>query len=261
MKSIKYIFISTFMVLLMSSCAIIRQGEVGVKRKLGKLNTKTIEPGARVFNPLTTKIIKLPIRTVNIEIQSNLPSKEGLNVQSVISILYHIEPNKASSIIENIGTNYEDVVIRSVFRSASADVCSRFFAKDMHTSKRAEIENEIRNRMDELLVDRGFEIEAVLLKTIQLPTGLYTAVENKLEAEQEAQRMEFVLQRERMEAQRRKVEAEGIRDAQKILQEGINPEIIQWQSIEAFKQLTNSPSSKIIITDGKAPFLIQPSDN
>ena len=84
------------------------------------------------------------------------------------------------------------------------------------------------------------------------------AVENKLEAEQEAQRMEFVLQRERMEAQRRKVEAEGIRDAQKILQEGINPQIIQWQSIEAFKELANSPGTRVIITDGNAPFLIQP---
>ena len=220
-----------------------------------------MEPGAKSFNPFTTTIIKLPVRTVNVEIQSNLPSKEGLNVQSVISILYHIKKENASEIIENIGKDYEEVVIKSVFRSASADVCSRFFAKDMHTSKRAEIEQEIRNRMSSLLSERGFEIEAVLLKTIQLPPGLYMAVENKLEAEQEAQRMEFVLQRERMEAQRRLVEAEGIRDAQVILQEGISPQIIQWQSIEAFKELANSPGSRVIITDGKAPFLIQPDGN
>ena len=248
-------------VLFMASCAVVRQGEVGVKRKMGVLDPNIIEPGASMFNPLTTTIIKLPIRTVNVEIQSKLPSKEGLNVQSVISILYHIKPENAADIIENIGTNYERVVIRSVFRSASADVCSRFFAKDMHTSKRAEIEEEIRNRMQSLLSSRGFEIEAVLLKTIQLPNGLALAVEDKLEAEQEAQRMEFVLQRERMEAQRRKVEAEGIRDAQKILQEGINPQIIQWQSIEAFKELAKSPGSRVIITDGEAPFLIDPNGN
>ena len=261
MKSLKYFLFSICVAFIMSSCAIIRQGEVGVKRTLGKLSPRTIEPGAKAFNPLTTTIIKLPVRTVNIEIESNLPSKEGLNVRSVISILYHIEPSKASSIIENIGTNYEEVLITSVFRSASADVCSRFYAKDMHTSKRAEIEEEIKDRMDKLLEERGFDIEAVLLKTIQLPIGLAQAVENKLEAEQEAQRMEFVLQRERMEAQRRKVEAEGIRDAQKILQEGINPEIIQWQSIEAFKQLSSSPGTRVIITDGQAPFLIQPEGN
>ena len=261
MKTLKYCLKSTILIVLITSCAVVRQGEVGVKRKLGKLDPKTIEAGATMYNPFTTTILRLPIRTVNVEIQSNLPSKEGLNVRSIISILYHIKKENAADIIENIGTNYENVVISSVFRSASADVCSRFFAKDMHTSKRAVIEDEIRDRMQEILSDRGFEIEAVLLKTIQLPAGLAMAVESKLEAEQEAQRMEFVLQRERMEAQRRKVEAEGIRDAQKILQEGINPQIIQWQSIEAFKQLANSPGSRVIITDGNAPFLIDPSGN
>lgn len=261
MKILKYCLNSTILVLFITSCAVVRQGEVGVLRKLGKLNPETIEAGAKAYNPLTTTILRLPIRTVNVEIQSNLPSKEGLNVRSVISILYHIKKESAADIIENIGTNYENVVIKSVFRSASADVCSRFFAKDMHTSKRAIIEIEIRTRMQELLSDRGFEIEAVLLKTIQLPNGLAMAVENKLEAEQEAQRMEFVLQRERMEAQRRKVEAEGVRDAQMILQEGISPQIIQWQSIEAFKQLAESPGSKVIITDGKTPFLINQDGN
>ena len=259
MKSLN-IITGILFVLFISSCAVVRQGEVGVKRKFGKLNPKTMEPGARLFNPFTSTVLKLPIRTVNVEIQSNLPSKEGLNVQSIISILYHIRKDEAPNIIENIGTNYEEVVIKSVFRSASADVCSRFFAKDMHTIKRAEIEEEIKTRMQSLLSERGFEIEAVLLKTIQLPPGLYMAVEDKLEAEQEAQRMEFVLQRERLEAQRRKVEAEGIRDAQKILQEGISPQIIQWQSIEAFKELANSPGSRVIITDGKTPFLINPSE-
>ena len=261
MKKLIYSLKGIIFILLVSSCAVIRQGEVGVKRTMGKLDPKVIEAGSRTYNPFTTTIIKLPVRTVNVEIQSKLPSKEGLNVQSVISILYHIKQENAADIIENIGTNYENVVIRSVFRSASADVCSRFFAKDMHTSKRAEIEDEIRDRMQSLLSDRGFEIEAVLLKTIQLPNGLALAVEDKLEAEQEAQRMEFVLQRERLEAQRRKVEAEGIRDAQKILQEGINPQIIQWQSIEAFKELAKSPGSRVIITDGEAPFLIDPSGN
>jgi regulator of protease activity HflC (stomatin/prohibitin superfamily) len=130
----------------------------------------------------------------------------------------------------------------------------------MHTSKRAQIEEEIKGRMTELLGSRGFVIESVLLKTIKLPAGLAQAVENKLEAEQEAQRMEFVLQREQLEAQRRKIEAEGIRDAQKILQEGISPQIIQWQSIEAFKELATAPGSRVIITDGKAPFLINAGD-
>ena len=260
MKYIKPIFTIAVILLLTSSCTIIKQGEVGVKRSLGKLKQHVIEPGPAVFNPFVSRVIKLPVRTINIEISSNLPSKEGVNVGSVISILYHIQKDYAPSIIENIGKDYEDVVIKSVFRSASADVCSRFFAKDMHTAKRAQIESEIQARMTELLEGRGFAIEAVLLKNIQLPPGLYRAVEEKLEAEQDAQRMEFLLQKERLEAQRRKVEAEGIRDAQVILQQGISDEIIKWQSIEAFKTLSTSPNTKIIITDGKTPFLI-PSEN
>jgi len=254
MKNITFILIFVFAT---SGCAIIRQGEVGVKRKFGRIIDVPRYPGTVAYNPFTSSVLKLPIRTVNLEIRSNLPSKEGLTIGSEISILYSIRPDKVPAILGTIGKDYEDVMIKSVFRSASADVCSRFFAKDMHTAQRANIEREIQIRMDELLKDRGFNIEAVLLKTIQLPAGLARAVEEKLESEQAAQRMEFVLQRERMEAERRKVEAAGIRDAQLILAEGLNPIIIQWQSIEAFKQLSASPNTKIIISDGNAPFLIQ----
>ncbi|MFZ9046044.1 MAG: prohibitin family protein [Cyclobacteriaceae bacterium] len=256
MINIRNIFILLVALSLFSSCAIVMQGEVGVKRTLGKLQPTTIEPGPVMYNPLFTTVLKLPVRTVNLEIGSRLPSKEGLPVESEISILYHIKPEAAANVLENIGTNYERVVIQSVFRSAAADVCSQFFAKDMHTGKRAEIEEKIQERMSSLLSQRGFEVEAVLMKNIKLPTGLARAVEEKLEAEQEAQQMEFLLQRERLEAERRKVEAEGIRDAQMILQQGISEEIIKWQSIQAFKQLSESPNTKIIMTDGKAPFLL-----
>ncbi|MGB3463855.1 MAG: prohibitin family protein [Cyclobacteriaceae bacterium] len=250
------IFIGILVMLFISSCAIVRQGEVGVKRKLGKLDEKIHQPGAVGFNPFTSMVIKLPVSTMNMEITSKLPSKEGLNVGAVISILYRIKPDYAPQIIENIGVNYEEVVINSVFRSAAADVCSQFFAKDMHTAQRSNIEDEITKRMSSLLSDRGFDIEAVLLKTIDLPDGLARAVEEKLEAEQDAQRMKFLLDRERLEAQRKLVEAEGIRDAQKVISEGLTPYILQWQSIEAFKELSKSPNSKIIITDGKSPMLI-----
>lgn len=248
------------LLVLLSGCAVVKQGEVGVKRTLGKLNEQSLGPGATAYNPFVTKIIRLPIRTMNIEITSNLPSKEGLNVGAAISILYRIKPGMAPDIIENLGTNYEDVIITSVFRSASADVCSRFFAKDMHTAERATIEKEITDRMAEILDPRGFDIEAVLLKTIQLPPGLARAVEEKLEAEQDAQRMEFLLQRERLEAQRKLVEAEGSRDAQKVLSEGLTDEILQWQAIEAFKELSKSPNAKVIITNGEGPLLMNELD-
>lgn len=256
----KQLIIGLLAVAVLSSCTVVRQGEIGVKRKLGKLDKKVYQPGAVSYNPFTAKVIKMPIRTMNMEISSNLPSKEGLNVGAVISILYRIKPDQAPNIIENIGVNYEQVVINSVFRSASADVCSKFFAKDMHTAQRSVIEKEITDRMSSVLADRGFEIQAVLLKNIKLPQGLARAVEQKLEAEQDAQRMKFLLDRERLEAQRKLVEAQGISDAQKIIAEGLSPAILKWKSIEAFKELSKSPNSKIIITDGKAPMLIDSGD-
>tara|TARA_B100000809_G_scaffold188834_1_gene187225 strand:+ start:524 stop:1306 length:783 start_codon:yes stop_codon:yes gene_type:complete len=258
MKTLNIIIV-TLIGSLIASCSIIRQGEIGVKRKVGILDQQIMPPGAVAFNPFTTRILKIPIRTMNMEISTNLPSKEGLNITAVISILYRIVPVKAPLIVEKIGLGNEPAVISSVFRSSAADVCSRFFAKDMHSAKRAEIEKEITTQMASILAIRGFEIEAVLLKNIALPKGLARAVEEKLEAEQIAQRMEFLLDREKLEAQRKIIEAEGIRDAQKIISEGLTNKIIEWQSIEAFRELSKSPNTKIIMTNGQSPMLIEPS--
>lgn len=248
------IFVLTASVL--TSCVVVAPGTVGVKSKLGKLDNKVIQPGLVGLNPIITRVIVVPTRTVNLEVRLNLPSKEGLNVLAEISILYHIQANQAPNVIQTVGENYEQVMILSVFRSAAADVCSRYMAKDMHSGQRAVIEAAIRNHMDSLLNDRGFVIESVLMKSISLPSGLYDAIESKLEAEQIAQRMEFELEQERLEAKRKKIEAEGTRDAQKVLAEGLTEEIIKWRSLEVFEKLSNSPNAKLIFTDGSAPMLL-----
>lgn len=241
---------------IMTNCAVIRQDQIGVKRKFGKISDAILQPGLRGINPFSTTILRLPTRTVNLEVRLDLPSKEGLTIQCEISILYRVIPEQAPKILAQSGENYENVLILPVFRSASADVSARFFAKDMHSSQRAVIENEVREQMMKILESRGFIIESVLMKSVRLPQGLSKAIEEKLQAEQEAQRMEFILNRERQEAERRKIEAQGIRDAQKIISEGLNPLIIQFKSIEAFKELANSPNTKVIISDGKTPMLI-----
>jgi|TARA_B110000902_G_scaffold219268_2_gene253534 regulator of protease activity HflC (stomatin/prohibitin superfamily) len=127
----------------------------------------------------------------------------------------------------------------------------------MHSGKRADIELSIKNKMDELLEGSGIIIESVLMKSIQLPPGLANSIEQKLQAEQDALRMIFILQQEKLEADRKIIEATGTRDAQKILAEGLTPEIIKLKSIEAFRELSKSPNSKIIVTDGNAPLLIE----
>ncbi|WP_370390929.1 prohibitin family protein [uncultured Winogradskyella sp.] len=246
---------SMFLSLFLTNCAVVRPGEAGIKQKLGKLDTEVTTQGTIFFNPFTTRVIKESIQTNNLELLLNLPSKEGLSVESEISILYRLQVDRVPEILENIGPNYKGV-ITSVFRSASADVCSQFFAKDMHSGRRADIEKDIQLKMAENLDNQGIIIEAVLMKSIQLPRGLSSSIEQKLQAEQDAMRMEFILQQERLEAQRKIIEAEGTRDAQKILSEGLTPAIIKIRSIEAFKELAKSVNSKVIITDGKTPYLI-----
>jgi prohibitin 1 len=286
----------------LSSCTIIRQGEVGVKRRLGKIDETFVEQGPTGYNPLTTTIIRVPTRTVNIEVRPDLPSKEGLTIRSEISILYRIKPEAAPKILQNIGLNFESEVILPVFRSASADVTARFDAKDMHSGERSQIENAIRKQMSEILEPRGFIIDNVLMKSIRLPDGLARTIEEKLQAEQDAQRMEFVKEREKRDAERRIIEAEGKKEIARIQAEGeknaviiqaearkrmfeieaegkanamkieadatrrandtinrtLTPAVLKLRQIEAFRSLSNSNNSKLIITDGKAPFLSVP---
>jgi len=287
---------------LTASCTIIRQGEVGVARRLGKIDPEYVQQGPKGYNLLTTTILKVPTRTMNIEVKPDLPSKEGLTIRSEISILYRIKPEAAPKIIQNIGLNYESEVILPVFRSASADITAKFLAKDMHSGERGQIEQAIRKQMVDILEPKGFIIDNVLLKSIRLPDGLARTIEEKLQAEQDAQRMEFIKDREKRDAERRIIEAEGKKEIARIQAEGeknaaiiqaeakkrileieaegkanamsieaiatknandtinrtLTPVILKLRQIEAFRALSNSNNSKLLITDGKTPFLSIP---
>ena len=240
---------------ILSSCSVVRPGEVGVKQTLGKLNENTVNEGMVVYNPFVTKIVKASTQTNNLKLFLNLPSKEGLSVESEISVLYSINPDSIQSILRKYGQDYE-AIIGSVFRSASSDVCAQYYAKDMHSGMRANIEQSIKTKMSELLEGSGINIESVLMKSIKLPPGLARAIEMKLEAEQDAMRMEFVLKQEKLEAERKIIEAQGTSDAQKIVAEGLTEEVLKLKSIEAFEALSTSDNTKIIVTDGKTPLLM-----
>jgi prohibitin 1 len=254
-KNKMYLLIAST-ILLLSSCVIVKPGEVGVKQKLGKLSDKTQSQGAIWFNPFTSRVIKTSIQVNDIELSLNLPTKEGLSVISQISILYRVDQKSVPKVIRSLGKGYEGI-ISNVFRSASADVCSKYYAKDMHSGMRAEIEEAIKTKMSETLTEQGILIDAVLMKSIQLPAGLASSIEQKLQAEQNAMRMEFILKQEKLEAERKIIEATGTKDAQKILAEGLTDNIIKLRSIEAFIELSKSQNSKVIITDGKVPFLVE----
>lgn len=257
MKNFRLVFVLCIASIIgLSSCVTVRQGEVGVKRQFGKYNDRPFDSGVRVFNPLTATIVKVSTQTENLEVELTIPSKEGLNIGAGVSILYNVKPSKAPQILREIGRDYERNVILPVFRSAVADVSSRFYAKDMHTGERATIELAIRDQMMKLMGDNGIIIEAVLMKSIRLPNSLARAIEQKLESEQNALRMEFVLQEERQEAERKRIQAEGVRDAQSIISQGLDDNILRFEAIKAFVELSQSPNAKIIITDGNSTPLL-----
>lgn len=243
---------------LLPGCAIINQGEVGVIRRWGKLDDKPTPPGLVVYEAVSTDVLVVPVRLTTVTVDFTLPSREGLNVDAQISILYRVEPEKAPEVLTTIGENYEQELLLPVFRSAAADVSSRFFARDMYSSERGNIEKAIRQQMAETLAKRGFVVESVLMKAIALPQGLARSIESKLQAEQEAERMQFLIQREKLEADRKRIEAEGTRESQKLLADGLTEPVLRLRAIEAFKALSLSPNAKIIITDGKSPMVMSP---
>lgn len=247
-------------ILLFTNCAVVRQGEAGVKRTFGKYSDKAYTSGLKVFNPFTSTIVKVSTQTENIEVQVDIPSREGLTIRSEVSILYNIRLKDAPDLLRNIGLEYEQTVILPVFRSAVADVTSKYYAKDMHSGSRPEIELAIRDLMMKTLENKGIVVESVLLKSIQLPRSLAKAIEDKLEAEQQAQRMEFVLQAEQREAERKRIQATGVRDANQIIAAGLTPEVLQYKSIEAWLTLSQSNNSKVIISNGSIPMVMNANE-
>ena len=223
---------------------------------MGRLHKDTHDPGVVGHWPFVTTVVRVPVRTTMLELNVPLPTREGLTVEAEVSILYHVRESSIRDILETIGPNYEEEVVLTAFRSAAANVASQHDAKNMHSGTRAEIEQEIKTELAKTIEPRGFEVESVLLKSIDLPAELTRAIEAKLAAEQQQQQMVFVLETERFEADRKRVEAEGIRDAQRIVDQGLSPLLIQWRAIEAFKDLSNSPNAKIIITDGSSPLML-----
>lgn len=258
MKKLQVGLLYVLFAALVSSCAIVRPGEVGVKQRLGRVKGEARGQGIYFMNFFTTKMLKVPTRTINIIIDNEyLPTKEGVSVECEFAVLFHINPESAVKIVETVGVRNGQGIILSALRSAASDVTAQFFAKDLYTAERQKISDAIAVKLSSILGDRGFVVEAVLLKTIKLPANLIKAIEEKLTAEQQVQAMQFVLERQKLEADRQRIEAEGIKNAQKILAEGLTDQIIKYKSLEVFLELSKSSNTKIIITDGKTPVLIQ----
>jgi prohibitin 1 len=224
-------------------------GHVGLKDFFGKISDDTLKPGIHLVNPLLT-IRSMDVRTQETTEQATVPSKEGMNVRLDISILYRLNQDTAASIYKTVGRDYARVFVIPTLRSEVRGATTAYEAKALYTSQRQAIATTILEALKPIFAARGITVEQVLLRSVTLPNLLATAIESKLEAEQEAERMRFVLDRERQEAERKKIEAQGISDFQKIVSEGINENLLRWKGIEATEKLASSDNSKVVVIGG-----------
>ncbi len=233
---------------------VIPAGTVGVIDFLGNVSDKTLKPGVNIVNPIA-RIIKYSFKTQEIKETMTVPSKEGLSVNLELSLQYRLDPGKANEIYKSIESgDYLNVILVPQFRSVTRGVTAKYEAKALYTASRKQLEDEIVSELQHLVGDRGIIIEKAPLRQVSLPQRLTQSIEEKLQAEQESQRMSFILQKEEQEAERKRIEAKGIADFQTIVSNGINANLLKWKGIEATEKLANSPNTKVVVigsgTDG-----------
>jgi prohibitin 1 len=225
---------------------VIPAGNVGVIDFFGKVSDRTLKSGINFINPFA-RIIKFSIKTQELEETMDVPSKEGLSVSIGLSVLYHLDPEMASQIYKTVGPNFSQILLIPQMRSVSRGVSASYEAKALYTSIREAISQIIKDDLEKLVGPRGIVIESTPLRHIGLPPGLTQSIEEKLRAEQESQRMQFVLLKEKQEAERKRIEAQGISDFQNIVSKGISEPLLRWKGIEATEKLAQSQNTKTII--------------
>ena len=226
---------------------VIPAGTVGVVDFLGNVSDNTLKPGVNVVNPVA-RIIKYSFKTQELKENMTVPSKEGLPVQLEISLLFRVDPAMANDIYKSVEAgDYLNVILTPQFRSVVRGVTSKFEAKALYTGAREQLASEITSELAKNVGNRGIIIEDAPLRQIILPAGLSRSIEEKLQAEQESQRMSFVLQKETQEAERKRIEAKGIADFQVIVSDGINANLLKWKGIEATENLAKSPNTKVVV--------------
>ncbi len=233
-------------ILLFASMAYVPVGSVGVLSIFGRVTGEILPEGTHFVSPFKINN-KLSIQTQTQEEHTSTPSMEGLNLEMDTSLIYHLDPAKAANVYQTLGTHYASIIIDPNLRSIIRDTTAGHSANTLYSSSRKQVEDEIMQGLKKSLEPRGIIIENVLLRDIQLPHTLRACIETKQQAEQESLAMSFRLQKERQEADRKRIEAQGIHDFQVIVAQGISPQLLQWKGIEATETLAKSPNSKIII--------------
>ncbi|NII85624.1 prohibitin family protein [Pedobacter sp. SG918] len=249
---------------------VIDAGEVGVKTVFGKVDNDVLYSGLNVINPIAV-ITPFDVKTQNYTMSGvhdegnkqtddalRVLSADGLEVIIDLSVLFRVKGSSAPNILREIGTDYLEKIVRPVSRTAIRDNAVAYDAVALYSSKRDEFQAKIFNTIEKSFAKRGLELEQLLVRNITLPASVKASIESKINAEQDAQKMTFVLQKERQEAERKRVEAQGIADYQRILSTGLSDRQLQYESILAQKEIAKSANTKVIIMgNGKtAPIIL-----
>ncbi len=240
----------------LKSLAIIPAGKVGIIEVFGNVHPRPLYPGVHFINPFG-QVVTYSTRLRDLKETVSATSQEGLNLTLDVSLPYKIVPKTVADVYQNIGTEETEILI-SRFRSQIREIIASYPARAVYTENRQEVAQRLQAQMSEQLNPLGFIVEETLLRDVKLPENLQAAIEEKLKAEQESQRMQFILEKERQEAERKKIEAQGVAQFQEIVSQGLTPQFLQWKSIEATEKLANSDNSKVIImggSDARSPFI------
>jgi regulator of protease activity HflC (stomatin/prohibitin superfamily) len=253
-----------------SACFVqISAGTVGVQTLFGKVQKRVLSEGLSMVNPIMA-VTKFDVKTQNYTMSAvhdegdqqgddaiRVLSADGLEVIIDLTVLYRVMADKAPNILRTIGDDYVSKVVRPITRTKIRDLAANYDAVALYSSKREEFQQRLFTAIEKEFVKRGFVMEQVLIRNLNLPQSVKAAIESKINAEQESQKMRFILDKERQEADRKRVEAQGIADYQRILTSTLTDKLLQYEKIKAQKELANSPNAKIIIMDGKnAPMIM-----
>lgn len=250
------------LILLFSSIAKVPTGHVGVLTRFGRVTGTMLPEGIHLINPVDHNTL-MEVRTRTLKEAATVPSTEGLIMTLDTSLVFNLSPQKAADVYQDIGLDYVDRIVEPNLRAAIRAVTSTHSANALYTGARAEVALQIQKELERQLSPRGIIVQEVLLRDVQLPTTLKVSIEAKQRAEQEALQMSFVLQKERQEAERKRIEAQGIADFQRIVAQGISPQLLTWKGIEATEKLASSPNAKIIMIGSPRtglPLILEPRD-
>jgi regulator of protease activity HflC (stomatin/prohibitin superfamily) len=232
---------------LMQCFTVIPAGNVGVVDFFGTVSDKPLTPGINFVNPLA-RVIKFSTQTQEHKESMQVLSREGLTIGLEISMLDRLNPNAAPSVYQTIlGGDYANIVLIPQFRSISRAVTASFQASALYSTERERLGVAIQTELAKAVEPRGIVVESAPLRNVALPTQLTEAIEQKQRADQESQRMEFILAKERQEADRKRIEAKGIADFQTIVAQGISEQLLRWKGIEATEKIASSPNTKVVI--------------